>query len=122
VPRRRTHPRRGLPYEQPGAVDYPFDDDRTESGDLFASDAACAIAWRAGGFEAIQVFVDPALRDRAEELCAMVESASGAQRDIDSLSETVLSYADREGLSASIHERPPGDLSEGLVAIAFTIG
>jgi hypothetical protein len=52
----------------------------------------------------------------------MVESASGAQRDIDSLSETVLGYAEREGLSASIHERPRDDLSEGLVAIAFTIG
>jgi hypothetical protein len=114
-------PRR-VRYEDPGDVDGAFDDDRPASHELMQSDAACAIPWRADGFEAIEVFVDPALTDRARDLCLLVEGWAGNHRDIDTLSRAVIDWGRREEISASIFERPPDDPSEGLVAIAFTIG
>ena len=120
---RNRHPRRGLGYEQPGAVDFPFDTDpQNRSAVGLASDAACTVPWQADGFEAIQVFVDPALRDRARELCSVVETWAGAHDDADELTDVALAYADEENLSATFFENPPDDLSAGTFAIAFTIG
>jgi hypothetical protein len=84
-------------------------------------DVACAIAWRADGYEAIEVYVDPALADRQAEICETVEALAGRHRDIDTLSEAVETFADGADLSASIYERL-ADAPEGLVAIAFTLG
>ncbi len=122
MPRRETNPHRSQHYERPGSVDFAFDDDSPNDADVIRSDAACAIPWVQDGFQAIQVFVDPVLTDRANEICAMVESTSAAHRDLDALSQAVLRYAQGEGLSASIYETPQDDLSVGNVAIAFTLG
>ena len=120
---RNRHPRRGVGCESPGSVDSPFDaDPQASRAPGLASDAACSVAWRADGFEAIQVFVDAALRDRADEICETIEGISGAHGDIDTLSDALVTYAGREGLSASIHERPPDDLSSGVLAVALTLG
>jgi hypothetical protein len=109
-------------YEDVGTVDGPFDDDEPASHELIRSDAACAIPWRNDGYEAIEVFLDPALTDRSRELCLLVEGWAGAHRDIDTLSAAVIGWSRREGLSPGIYESPPDDLSTGVVAIAFTIG
>lgn len=116
--------RRGQDYESPGTVDYPFDSDRRNPAARgFESDAACTIPWRAGGYEAIQVFVDPALLDRAEELCGVVEQWAGTNRDIDSLAEAVERYSETEDVSGSVYEDAArDDLSTGTLAIAFTLG
>ncbi len=120
---RNRHPRRGLEHETPGSVDYPFDTDpQNPNAAGLQSDSACTVPWRADGFEAIQVFVDPALRERAGELCSVVSTWADSHRDLDSLSEAALGYSDAEDLSASIFDNPPDDLSRGTVAIAFTIG
>lgn len=117
------HPRRGLEHETAGSVDYPFDTDPQATGTAgLHSDAACTVPWRADGFEAIQVFVDPALRDRARELCSLVEGWAGAHTDLDSLSGELLRYGEQEGLSAAIHDEPRDAISAGIVAIAFTLG
>ena len=97
-------------------------DDAQSGTDLLRSRATCSFAWRADGYEAIRVFVGPALRDRAGELCAAIEGWSGVHRDLDDLSDEILQYADREGLSAGIYPRPRDELSAGLVAISITIG
>jgi hypothetical protein len=119
---RDRHPRRGLGHETAGAVDYPFDDDRPSGQELTQSDAACAVPWRVNGFEAIQVFVDPALRDRARELCEVVETWSSTHADLDRLSAEIQRWSERERLSASLYEQPRDDLSTGVLAIAFTLG
>jgi hypothetical protein len=120
---RNRHPRRGQGHEWPGAVDYPFDTDPQNRSTVgLASDAACTVPWRADGYEAIQVFVDPALRDRARELCDLVSAWAGATHDIDALSGAVLGYSNDEELSASVFENPTDELSAGTVAISFTIG
>ncbi|CAN5429985.1 hypothetical protein BH20CHL6_BH20CHL6_17980 [soil metagenome] len=117
-----TTPLRGLRHEPPGTVDGPFDDDTPSGAAVIRSDAACSVAWRADGFEAIQVFVDPVLTDRARELCSVVEMWSTAHRDLTALNEAVMAYARDEQLSASVYEDPQDDLSTGVVAIAFTLG
>jgi hypothetical protein len=123
MPMRDEIPRRTLAYEDPGTVDGPFDDDARSGVDpLIRSDAACAIPWTADGHQAIQVFVDPAIVDRAGELCARMNDWSSVHRDLDSLSAAVIEYARGEGLSAAVHEDLPDDLSVGTVAIAFTVG
>ena len=109
-------------WEDVGTVDGAFDEDRRKDVDVIRSDAACAFAWVTDGFQAVQVFLDPALVDRSGEICAMVETVSTANRTIETLSEAVLDYSRREGLSASIYEGPEDDLSVGTVAIAFTLG
>lgn len=114
-PRERDH-------EATGAVDGPFDTDPIADDQGVHSDAACTIPWRADGHEAIQVFLDPALADRAADLCMTVAGWAAAIRDLDSLTTTVMDYARHEGLSPSIHEEPPDELSRGTVAIAFTLG
>jgi hypothetical protein len=120
---RNRDPRRGLDHETPGSVDGPFDaDPQSANARGLESDSACTVPWRADGFEAIQVFVDPALRDRAGELCAVVSLWAAAHRDLDSLAGAAMSYSDSEDLSASIFDNPPDELSTGTLAIAFTIG
>lgn len=86
-----------------------------------AAGATCAIAWRADGYEAIEVYVDPALGDRDPDICETVEALAGAHHDIDTLSEAIEAYARREAMSASIYERPEA-APVGLVAVAFTLG
>jgi hypothetical protein len=86
------------------------------------SDAICTIAWVNDGFQAVQLFINPVLMDRAEDLCETAQIWTSVHRDVDSLSRAILEYARAEGLSASIHEQPPGDLSVGLLAVSFEIG
>jgi len=120
---RNRHPRRGLGHETPGSVDYPFDaDPHSPNAAGLVSDSACAIPWVTDGFQAIQVFVDPALRDRARELCEVVTMWADAHRDLDALATAAVDYSDSEDVSASVFDNPPDDLSAGTVAIAFTIG
>jgi hypothetical protein len=86
------------------------------------SDAICTLAWVTDGFEAVQLFINPALSDRAETLCEAAQVWTSVHRDLDSLSRAILAYADQEGLSASIYEQPRDDLSAGTIAVAFEIG
>ncbi len=86
------------------------------------SDASCAIPWLADGCSAIQIFVDPSLHDRERDLCMAIQELSGAHRDIDTLTDDVIAYTDGEGLSAAIYPRPRDELSDGLVAVAITVG
>lgn len=97
--------------DPPNAFDFPL-----------RSDASCTVPWRADGFEAIEVYVDPAIWDRADELCQAATGWSGAHRDIDGLSRDVMAYADEEHLSASIYTNPRDEMSQGVVALAFTVG
>lgn len=85
-------------------------------------DAAAVIPWVTDGFEAIEVFVDPALRDRVADLCALVDSWAATHRTLDELSGAALMWSDHEDVSASIFESPKDDPSVKTVAIAFTIG
>ncbi len=103
------------PVEAPDAVTLPTDE-------LLRNDASCTIPWRADGFEAISVYVDPAIWDRADEICEVATVWSGAHEDIDGLCRDVMAYADEERLSASIYTDLRDELSEGVVAIAFTVG
>lgn len=105
-----------------GTVDHAFDDDRPSSHPLIQSDAACAIAWTQDDFQAIEVFIDPALTDREAEICESLSAIAGAQQDIDDLSDGILAYAEGAGLSAGIYERPPDALTENVVAVVFTVG
>ena len=116
--RKQTHAR----YENVGTVDRPFDQDRPSGQDPYHTDAACSFAWRADGYEAISVFLDPVLLDRAAAICETVNALGGQHRDIDTLSDAIEQFAGGEGLSASIHEQPRDDLSAGLVAVSFTLG
>lgn len=115
---RRTKPFSG---EDIGTVDGAFDNDRPSSHPLIRDDSACAIAWLQDGFQAIEVYVDPALTDRQGEICEAINDAAGAERDVDGLSAHVLRYAEGAGLSAGIYERPPDSPTEDLVAVVFTI-
>jgi hypothetical protein len=117
---------RRQPMDFPGSVERPFDrDPAAEAGGGMAglhSDAACTIPWLADGFQAVQVFVDPGLVDRAEEICGTLEGVATAHRDIDTLSGAIQTWARGEGLSASMFENPPDELSAGVVAVAVTLG
>jgi hypothetical protein len=86
------------------------------------SDAICTLAWLNDGFQAVQLFINPALMDRAEDLCETAQIWTSASRDVDSLSAAILDYARAEGLSASIHEALPDDLSTGVLAVSFELG
>src|SRR3954447_16961636 len=105
-----------------GTVDHAFDDDTPSSHPLIRNDAACAIAWVHDDFDAIEIYIDPALTDRQEEICEEINAISAAHEDIDGLSREVLRYAEGGGLSAGIYERPPDAMTANLVAIVFTIG
>src|SRR4051812_44934556 len=105
-----------------GTGDHAFDDDDPSSHPLIRNDSACAIAWRHDGFEAIEVYVDPALTDREEEICEALNFAAGANDEVDGLSSQIMQYAHGAGLSAGIYERPPDALSADLIAVVFTIG
>ena len=84
-------------------------------------DAACAIAWRHDDREVIEVYVDPALGDRAEAICESVATLAGSHADIDTLSSAIGTYAHGENLSASIYT-DVDDEANGVVAVAFTLG
>src|SRR3954451_2354104 len=116
---RRMKPHRG---ENIGTVDAAFDDDQPSSHPLIRDDAACAIPWLQDDFQAIEVFVDPALTDRQAEICEAVNAASAAHQDIDGLSAQILRYAESAGLSAGIYERPEDALTDNIVAVVFPIG
>ena len=118
----RDSGRRGPGHEDPGSVDYPWDDDRPASHELVESDATCSFAWPHDGFEALSVFIDPALGDRAGDICRTIEAILGNHGDIDTLTDAIQTFADGEQLSASIYERPPDALTSNLVAVALTLG
>jgi len=101
-------------------IDFPWDVDPGSEGPR--SDVTCEIPWRAEGFEAIQVYVDPSLSDQAQAICQTMEGLAGAHRDIDTLAQALLDFGSREELAVAIHEDLPDDLSSGTVAVAITIG
>jgi len=105
-----------------GTVDYAFDEDAPSSHPLIRNDAACAIAWVHDGFDAIEIYVDPALTDRQEEICEQVNVVSAAHEDIDGLSREILEFGRGAGLSAGIYERPPDAMTANLIAVVFTVG
>jgi hypothetical protein len=121
VATRNRQPRRQPGYESPGVIDFPWDTD-SQAGSGPRSDVTCAIPWRADGFEAIEVYLDPALGDRAGEICRTIEGLAGAHRDIDTLSRALLEFGSDEELAVAIHEEPPEAMSVGVVAVAITIG
>ena len=116
--RKQTHAR----WEMPGIVDRPFDEDRPWEEHPYRSDAACTFAWQRDGFEAVSAYVDPVLLDRASAICETLNGIVATQDDLDGLSDAIHRFAGGEGLSASIHERPPEDPTAGLVAVSFTLG
>jgi hypothetical protein len=105
-----------------GAVDRAFDDDRPSSHPLIRNDAACAIPWVEDGFQAIEVFIDPALTDREAEICDALSALSADNRKMDGLNAAIHAYAQGAGLSAGVYERPPDDLANDSVAVVFTLG
>ena len=86
------------------------------------SNSFCTIAWMVEPFEAIMVFADPALADRAQEICEAMNTLTTTHRDIDGLSEAIRRWADGAGLSAAIYDEPQEDLSQGVMAVSFEIG
>jgi hypothetical protein len=85
-------------------------------------DSAAVIPWVTDGYEAIEVFVDTALRDRVADICALVDGWAATHRTLDELSGAAMIWSDNEDVSASIYENPKDDPSVKTVAIAFTIG
>ncbi len=96
----------------------PFEEDPANA---LRDDAARAIAWRADDREVIEVYVDPALRDREDEICDTIEAIAAAHKDVDGLSRAIETFGDAEDLSISIYDEPP-NVVEGLVAVAVTLG
>src|SRR5204863_8847127 len=81
------------------------------------SDAICTIPWTVEPFEAVMVFADLLLMDRAGLLCEEINVMTTVHRDLDSLSAAVMHLAEVEGLSASIYEEPRDDISRGVLAV-----
>lgn len=71
--------------EMIGIVDYAFDDDSPSRHPLIRDDSACAIPWLKDGFQAIEVFVDPALTDRHGEISQEMTNISGANDKLEGL-------------------------------------
>jgi hypothetical protein len=113
--------RGGVP-EGAGTVDHAFDSDRPSGQPHIRSDAACTIAWRRDGYEAVTVHLDPALVDRAPEICGVIEGLTHAHGDAESLGSAILEWTGGEALSASIHDEPRDPLSVGLLVVAITLG
>lgn len=109
-------------YEDPGAVDYPGDVDRPTANPVPEDDASCAIPWVVRGYQAIEVYVDPALRDRTHALCELVETWAATHRDLDTLTDAATAYGDEEELSVSVYDQLPDAPATGVVAVAFTLG
>ena len=86
------------------------------------SDAFCTTAWIVEPFEAVMVFADPALMDRAQEICEAMSALTTTHRDLDGLTDGINRWAEGAGLSASIFEEPRDELSRGVVAVTFEIG
>ncbi|HET7027005.1 MAG TPA: hypothetical protein VFI28_04900 [Candidatus Limnocylindrales bacterium] len=102
----------------PGIPDFPLAEDPSADE---RDDASCAIAWTFDDREVLEVYVDPALRDRAESICETVEALAGSHHDIDTLIEAIQTFARHEDLSASVYDEPR-DAEPGIVAVAFTLG
>jgi hypothetical protein len=85
-------------------------------------DAAAVIPWVRDGFQAIEVYIDPGLRDRVAELDSLVDTWAATHTTLDGLSETARVWSQNEDVNASIYENLPDDPSVGTIAIAFTIG
>jgi hypothetical protein len=117
---RRQYGERAVRYEDPGAVDGPWDRERRNPAAM-ATDVSCAVPWVREGYQVIELYLDPALNDRVDELCAVVTTLSTRARDLDALTEAVNGYFREEHLSPSFYEEPD-DISSGVVAIAVTIG
>src|SRR5690606_30656316 len=114
--------RRDEAYESPGTVDHAFDrDPEAVRARGLESDAACTIPWREDGFEAIQVFLDPGLLDRTEELCGVITQWAAIERDLDAIRRRLDRYAAGAEIGWTMFENPRDRLSEGIVAIALTI-
>ena len=101
-----------------------FDEAGREAAGGFAqrsptSDLICTIPWVGHGFHAIEVYADPSLLDRAEELCGTVGSWAATSDDADSMVSTVLAYSGSEEINASILDDPEDPVS-GVIGIAFT--
>lgn len=84
--------------------------------------AACTFAWRAGSFEALTVYVNPVLDDRAASICETTNGIVARQGDLEGLSQALDRFARGAALSVSMYEEPRDDPSAGLVAISFTLG
>jgi hypothetical protein len=109
----RSEPRPPLAVQEVDESTVPFGE---------RSDAICTLAWVADGFEAVQIFVNPALMDRAEALCEEAQVWTTAHRTLESLNRAIQDYARDERLSASVYEGQSDDLSEGVVAVTFEVG
>jgi hypothetical protein len=99
-------------------VDEPPGDIPGERG-FQGSDVICTVPWGGRGFHAIEVYADPALLDRADELCGTVGDWAESNEDADSMVSTVLAYSGDEDITAAILEDPE-DPSTGVMTIAFT--
>ena len=86
------------------------------------SDAFCTVAWIVDPYEAVMVFADPVLIDRAQEICEEMNAMTTTHRDLDSLVAAVNRWAAAAGLSASIYDEPRDDVSTGVVAVSFEVG
>jgi hypothetical protein len=95
------------------------DPDRLPFG--LRSDAICTIPWTVKPFEAVMVFADLLLMDRAGLLCEEINVLTTTHGDLDSLSDALRRLADVEGLTVSIYEEPRDDISRGVLAVTFTI-
>jgi hypothetical protein len=121
VAARRRPLRRTSTFESPGVIDFPWDTD-PNSPDGPRNDVTCAIPWRIDGFEAIEVYLDPALADSAAPICDTIRGIAGRHRDIDTLCHALLELGAEEELGVAIHEDLPEALSAGVVAVAITVG
>jgi hypothetical protein len=118
--RRVRNDRRGERHVEPSVIDFPWDPAPDAQG--LWSEVTCEIPWRADGFEAIQVYVDPGLRDQADGICRAMEGLARAHRGIDALADACMEYASREDLEVAIHEQLPDDRSTGVIVVAVTTG
>ncbi|HEX5450748.1 MAG TPA: hypothetical protein VFW86_00025 [Candidatus Limnocylindrales bacterium] len=116
-----TNPRQPR-YENAGTLDRPFDDDHPSSHPLIQGDAACTIPWQADDYQAVALYIDPALDERMPAICQTVSGLCGQHADIDTLIGAIKVFCSDEELSPTFYEQPDEALSPGLLAVAFTLG
>lgn len=113
-------------HENAGDIDHAWDVDPRADPRLTAeglvSDVTCTVPWRVDDFEAIEVYLDPALSDRVDEICATITSLAAAHRDIDTLTAAILGLGRLGEYSAMVVDDPPDAASRGVVAVAVTVG
>jgi hypothetical protein len=112
---------RSVRYEDPGAVDGPWDRDE-RNPNAAADNPNCAIPWVHDGYTAIEVYIDPAVGDRAPQVCEAVNAASGGSIHVDVLAETAFRALERLNLSPTLYDDPPDRLSSGMLAFGVTVG